>query len=93
MVTITRNKLGDLAENAEKMLRYGGKLMQCIDELQQENGMQGGEMGERTYMQDYNNGSYGNGGYYPNGGYNGGVRYGMGERQGVPGTGPYSRYR
>lgn len=29
MIEITEDKLGTLAENAEKMLRYGGKVMQC----------------------------------------------------------------
>lgn len=33
MIEISESKLGTLAENAEKMLRYGGKVMQCIDEL------------------------------------------------------------
>lgn len=45
MIEITEDKLGTLAENAEKMLRYGGKVMQCIDDLHR-----GSErMGERHY--------------------------------------------
>lgn len=45
MIEITEDKLGTLAENAEKMLRYGGKIMQCIDEMQRG----GSRMGERHY--------------------------------------------
>lgn len=37
------NKMGEYAENT---LRYAGKLMQCIDEMQNGGGE---EMGERTY--------------------------------------------
>ena len=60
IVKISQDKVHDLSENIEKGLRYIGKAMQCVDEMQQED-MQ--EMGER-----------------------------MGMRQGVRGTGPYSRY-
>lgn len=54
MIEITEDKLGTLAENAEKMLRYGGKVMQCIDDLHRGSG----RMGERhyddyRYMGDY----------------------------------------
>lgn len=45
MIEITEDKLGTLAENAEKMLRYGGKVMQCIDDLQRGSG----RMDERHY--------------------------------------------
>lgn len=45
MIEITEDKLGTLAENAEKMLRYGGKVMQCIDDLHRGSG----RMGERHY--------------------------------------------
>lgn len=34
MVKITEDKLGTMAEYAEKMLHYGGKLMACLDEMQ-----------------------------------------------------------
>lgn len=47
MIEISESKVGKMADYAEKMLRYGGKLMQCIDELE------GNEFGERS-------GSYGN---------------------------------
>jgi len=60
MIEITEDKLCSLAENIEKMLRYGGKAMQCIDELSQEN-----RMGERGVYGRYGNrhdvgGRYGN---------------------------------
>ena len=45
IIEITEDKLGTLAENAEKMLRYGGKVMQCIDDLHRGSG----RMGERHY--------------------------------------------
>jgi len=59
IVEITDDKLSGLAENAEKMLRYGGKVMQCIDELSQD-----GHMGERggygRYGNRHDGGRYGN---------------------------------
>lgn len=97
MVEITESKVDNLAENIGKMLKYGSKAMECVEEMRN-----GSEMGERVFG-DYRNGGGYNGGYRyggynggNNGGYGGGYRengYGMGERQGVPGTGPYSRYR
>lgn len=33
IIEITESKYDHLVENAEKMLRYGGKVMQCLDEL------------------------------------------------------------
>ena len=60
IIEISESKVEHLAENAEKMLRYGGKLMQCIDELRQ-----GSYMGERDYdgydrMGERSYGRYGN---------------------------------
>lgn len=43
MIEITEDKVSKMSEYAEKMLRYGGKLMQCLDELE------GGEYGEREH--------------------------------------------
>ena len=34
IIEIQEDKLQCLSEYAEKVLRYGGKLMQCIDELE-----------------------------------------------------------
>lgn len=55
MIEITESKMEMLAENAEKMLRYGGKVMQCIDELKN------GRLGERHHddYRDYREGRYG----------------------------------
>lgn len=50
MIEITENKFEELAENAEKMLRYGGKVMSCLDSLKH------GRMGERSPMPDYRDG-------------------------------------
>ena len=33
IIEIQENKLENLTECAEKMLRYGGKLMSCLEEL------------------------------------------------------------
>lgn len=44
MVKITEDKLGTLTENIENGLRYIGKAMQCLDELN------GGNYGERGGM-------------------------------------------
>lgn len=47
VIEIREDKVSSLAECVEKMLRYGGKAMQCIE------AMQGGEMsGERHGMDD-----------------------------------------
>lgn len=44
-IYIEESKKDKMSEYAEKMLRYGGKLMQCIEELGEDN------MGER-YIED-----------------------------------------
>jgi hypothetical protein len=36
IVEIKEDKLQHLAEYAEKVLRYGGKMMQCVEELESE---------------------------------------------------------
>ena len=33
IIEIQENKLENLTEYAEKMLRYGGKLMSCLEEI------------------------------------------------------------
>lgn len=50
MIEITEDKLDGLYENAEKMLKYGGKLMSCLDELKQDSQ---DRYGERNRMPDY----------------------------------------
>ena len=49
MIEIREDKLDELVENAEKMLRYGGKVMSCLDSLSGERG----RMGHRSPMPDY----------------------------------------
>lgn len=87
VVEISKSKAEKLKEHAEKVLKHGGKLMECIEELCEES-----QMGERGgYGSRYGNRS---------GGY--GNRYGnrdedfededFGERRGVRGSGR-GRYR
>ena len=79
MIQIIESKMEGLSENIRMGLRYLGKAMQCIEE------MTGDGYGERDYderREDYNG---------RNGRRWSDDAYGM--RQGVKGTGPYSRYR
>lgn len=46
MIKIEEQKAEKMSEYAEKMLKYGGKLMQCIEE------MSDGGYGERGYDDD-----------------------------------------
>lgn len=39
VIEITEKKRHKMADYAEKMLRYGGKLMQCLDELDEDSDM------------------------------------------------------
>lgn len=83
MIEISESKVEKMSDYAEKMVRYGGKLMQCLEELSN-----GESMGERwDDDEDYDD-------MGERGGY-GGVpgRGGYGNRRGVRGTGRYSRYR
>lgn len=88
MIEISESKVEKMSDCAEKMLKYGGKLMQYIEEFSG-----GEEMGERwddedRYFDEENmgeRGGYGRGGNSGRGGS-------MGERRGVRGTGR-SRYR
>ena len=57
MIEITEDKFDGLYENAEKMLKHGGKLMSCLEE------MKGGDRyRERNRMPDYRGHSGGRGG-------------------------------
>lgn len=102
MIEITEQKLNKATDYAEKMLKYGGMLMQCLTEWEEENGMgeRSGESGRysRSMMgqrDDYRN--YGN-----RGGYGNRMNYRdeedewdddeMGERRGVRGSGRSRRY-
>lgn len=48
VIEITEKKRNKLAAYAEKMLHYGGKLMQCLDALDEES-----EMGHRDDDSSY----------------------------------------
>ena len=50
MIEITENKVNEMSELVEKMLKYGGKLMHCIDEMGDD---KYGRMGHRNPMPDY----------------------------------------
>lgn len=98
MIEISESKVDKMSELAEKMLKYGGKLMQCIEEMSEESGM-----GHRGGQGDYSGGygsRYGERGYYGSrGSYGSRGGYGMiddeewdemeemGERRGVRGSG------
>jgi len=60
MIEITESKASEMAEHAEKVLKHGGKLMQCIEELCEES-----RMGERGGYGRYGN-RYDGGGRYGN---------------------------
>lgn len=103
MIEIEDSKVEKMSDYAEKMLKYGGKLMQCIEEISESRGGMGQRYEDDDYDDGYDDmgqrggGGYGNrgGGYGNRGGGGYGNRYGgdMGQRRGVPGTGRYSRYR
>jgi len=85
IIEITESKVEKMSDYAEKMLKYGGKLMQCIEELSEGEGI-GRREREREYDDDDDR-------YDEMGGRGGSGRGGYGERRGVRGTGRYSRYR
>lgn len=101
MIEIEDSKVDKMAELAEKMLKYGGKLMSCIEELSEESGMgerggygnrgSGGSMGNRYIERDGAGGSRTGG--YGNRDEDWEEDEQMGERRGVKGTGRYSRFR
>ena len=76
IIKITENKKEKLSDYAEKALKNMGKLMQCIEELDEEDD----DMGER--MEDWEDDDMGERGGY-GGSYGGGSRGGgsMGERR------------
>lgn len=86
IIEITETKMSDLYESAEKMLKYGGKMMHCLEELKEKSSMghRGGSMGYRYGERE---------GYYGERDWEDDEEYSMGERRGVRGTGRYSRYR
>lgn len=68
MIEITEHKLDKATDYAEKMLKYGGMLMQCLSEWGEESGMNHRE-GGYGMRDDYSR-------YSSRGGY--GSRYGGG---------------
>lgn len=48
IIKVPRSKVEEMSETASKMLRYGGKLMQCLEDMQDED-----EMGERNMNYRY----------------------------------------
>ena len=67
IIEIQEGKLQNLAEYAEKVLKYGGKLMQCLEDL---------EEGKSKYN-EYRGTDYERGGMD----YRGGMRYRNGQHE------------
>lgn len=90
IIEITETKMTDLYEYAEKMLKYGGKMMSCLEDMKE-----GKSIGHRGYGNRYDMGE--RDGYgerdWEDDDDDGGYGNRMGERRGVRGTGRYSRYR
>lgn len=83
MIEISDSKAEKMRDLAEKMLKSGGMLMQCIEDL-----FEGESMGERweDNEEDYDD-------MGPRGNYDRTPRRGIyGNRRGVRGTGRYTRY-
>ena len=53
MIEIEDSKVEKMSDYAEKMLKYGGKLMQCIEEISESRG----GMGQRNDYDDYDDGT------------------------------------
>lgn len=77
MIQISEDKKEKLSEMCEKMLHYGGKMMQCLESLDE-----GGDMGFRDDEDEED--------WRESGQRENGMRYGM--RRGMRGTGRYGRY-
>lgn len=101
MIEITEQKLNKATDYAEKMLKYGGMLMQCLTEWEEESGMgyRSGESGGYSRSMMGQRGDYRN--YGSRGGYGNRMNYRdededeweeMGERRGVRGSGRSRRY-
>lgn len=71
MIEISESKFDKLSEYTEKMLKYGGKIMSCLSELEEESGM--GHRGGYGMRGGQGGGSYG--GRYGQGGGSMGNRY------------------
>lgn len=80
MIQITEEKKEKLSELCNKVLRYGGKMMQCLESLDEEDE----EIGMRQWEDDDYDEDMGM--------RDGGTRGRMNMRRGRVGTGRYSRY-
>jgi hypothetical protein len=87
IIEITEHKMSDLYECAEKVLKYGGKVMNYLEDMKEHS-----SMGHRGYGNRHDSDGYGEREWEEEDEDSG---YGnrMGERRGVRGTGRYSRYR
>ena len=54
IIEVQDQKIENLSEYAEKILRYGGKLMQCLEDISSKHGY--AERGGRKYMDKYRDG-------------------------------------
>lgn len=82
MIRITSEKRDEMSDIAGKMLRYGGKLMDCLESLGDE------DYGERMGMREEDDWDDDD-----DMGMRGGYRGGYGMRRGrSPRTGRYTRY-
>jgi hypothetical protein len=57
MIEVTEHKLNKATDYAEKMLKYGGMLMQCLTEWSEDGGY--GERGGMNYREHEEYGRYG----------------------------------
>ena len=95
MIEIEDSKVERMSGYAEKMLKYGGKLMQCIEELSEGSGMGQRDDGYDDYDEYDDMGQ--RGGFGNPGGYGGGYgdRYwggAVGPPPGVARKGSHSKY-
>ena len=67
IIEIKEDKLHNLSEYTEKVLKYGGKLMQCLEELEE----------SKSKYNEYRGTDYERGGID----YRGGMRYRSGQKE------------
>lgn len=72
IIEISEHKLDKATDYAEKMLKYGGMLMQCLTEWEDESGYgeRGGSQGGYSRSMMGSRGDYGSRNYGSRGGYN-----------------------
>ncbi len=91
IVEIEDNKVDKMTGYAEKMVHYGGKLLECFEELSERESIDQryDDYDDDGYDDDDDMGQRGGRGGSRRGGSGGG----MGQRRGVRGSGRSSRYR